>query len=395
MSINQFPDPQEKFSRSAFDELLVAEQTSRVQLQFPANINADLVSTSGVGTGTVTQASGLALVSTGASAASNANLVSNRVLKYNPGEGAKMRATAVWPLGSAAGSTLLIGIGDDSDGFYFGYEGVDFGLSKVRGGVHEFIPQALWNIDTLTSTSGSFTLDPALGNVFQIQFQWLGFGPAEFFVEDPETGAFQLVHRLKYANRHQIPSIFNPTLPLRIFVQNTTNTTDLLISSSSLGGFVEGKDTEQLGIRNSSSGVSVDGPSSIGESVVLASIRVLETFAGSSNRVEVIPDFTFVNSVGGQEMLFRVVKNATLTGASFEEHSPNKSVVEVDTSLSTTLEDGNELLSIRIANDTQLLDMSLFRISLLPGDTLSVVATKVNGGGSPRLGTTLGWKELF
>jgi len=86
-----------------------------------------------------------------------------------------------------------------------------------------------WNADKFdgTSTSG-ITLDPTKGNVYQIKYQWLGFGMIRFFVENPETGKFALVHKIKYANANTEPSIDDPSLPLLLEVINTANTTNLL-----------------------------------------------------------------------------------------------------------------------------------------------------------------------
>ena len=52
-----------------------------------------------------------------------------------------------------------------------------------------FITSGSFNVDRLDGSGPSgMTLDPQKGNVYQIAYQYLGYGNAFFGVEDPETG---------------------------------------------------------------------------------------------------------------------------------------------------------------------------------------------------------------
>ena len=62
----------------------------------------------------------------------------------------------------------------------------------------DFIAQADWNRDTFES------LDPQKGNVYEIKYQYLGFGNIDFYVEG--NNGFVLVHRLEYVNKNILPS---------------------------------------------------------------------------------------------------------------------------------------------------------------------------------------------
>jgi hypothetical protein len=53
--------------------------------------------------------------------------------------------------------------------------------------VNTFIPSGSFNLDKLDGKGQSgMTLDPQMGNVYELQFQYLGFGNAQFEVEDPQ-----------------------------------------------------------------------------------------------------------------------------------------------------------------------------------------------------------------
>ena len=113
------------------------------------------------------------------------------------------------------------------------------------------IAQSSWSEDVMDGSGVSgITLDQTKGNVFEIRYQWLGFGILDFYIENPSTGKFVLVHKIEYANINTIPSVDNPTLPMCLSASNTSNTSDIVLESSSMMGGVEGKDTQD-GLFNS------------------------------------------------------------------------------------------------------------------------------------------------
>jgi hypothetical protein len=109
-----------------------------------------------------------------------------------------------------------------------------------------FIPQADWNgAQLLGNDNTGFVLDPLKGNVFQFNIKYLGFGSITIFAElynnKTADSKFVPIHTLKLANTRTKPSLSNPSLPFRMFVENTTNTTDIVLKSGSFAGFIEGQ----------------------------------------------------------------------------------------------------------------------------------------------------------
>ena len=106
-----------------------------------------------------------------------------------------------------------------------------------------FVAQSSFNVDRLDGTGASgMTIDPSKGNVFQVAYQYLGFGNANFSIEDPETGKFIPFHRLKNANSRATPVLKNPNTSGVIEVYNTGNATGtpVVVKTASLACFIEG-----------------------------------------------------------------------------------------------------------------------------------------------------------
>ncbi len=68
-------------------------------------------------------------------------------------------------------------------------------------------------------------LSPTKGNVYKMQYQYLGFGQLRFFIEDQQTGGFILVHTIDYANRNTVPSFNQTAMSNQLMVHNVTNLT--------------------------------------------------------------------------------------------------------------------------------------------------------------------------
>ena len=485
--------------RAAFGEQSITELTPIVHLQFPYNINTRQVDKRTTNAGTITQSNDHVLVSTGTSSASKAMMRSNTVLKYNAGQGSLVRFTAIFTDG-VVNSEQTIGIGDENDGFFFGYNGTSFGILRRRGGIPEiqtltintassdvdtititldgdakadvsvtdsadktvtaqeiadadysdvgngwtakavgdkvvfiswesgsksgaftlsdassavgtfaetvdgvsatdsWIAQASWNEDAMVDGTGpsAMTLDQTKGNVYQIQYQWLGYGAINFFVENSDTGAFQLVHRIKYANANTSPSISNPTLPLCIAVVNTTNATDMVIKSSSMAGFVEGKE-ELLGLIESASNVFTIGHVTTEEPVL--TIRNKMVYQGRLNRVAAKVVFLTLSSnlaAANSNTTFRIYSRALpLTSTSYGDVDTATSVVEVDTA-GTDLTGGSLLASFVLDKEESILiDTTVLTGKLIPGETLMVTAQPSKGNASNEVGVAINWVELF
>jgi len=104
-----------------------------------------------------------------------------------------------------------------------------------------FIPSSSFNVDKLDGTGPSgMVFDPQMGNVFEISFQYLGFGNCQFSIEDPEDGKFTKFHQIKNANSRITPVLKNPNVAALATSANIGGTTNVKLKTASIGGFIEG-----------------------------------------------------------------------------------------------------------------------------------------------------------
>ena len=373
--------------KTAFGETSVANLTPVIQLNFNYNINTDIVSTAVTGSGTVTQANSKAALQTTAATSSSASFQSIRSVKYPSGQGIIARFSGVYT-DCAANSTQLLGIGDATDGFFFGCNGADFGVLRRQNTADTWVAQTAWSED---KAAGAETLPEIIwtnGNGFQIRYQWLGFGMISYWVEDPSTGLFVCVHQIEYANANTDPSVYNPTLPLYGFVENTTNATNVMVQTSSMGGFVEGK-TVITGPKNSISNTK----SGITTELNVLTIRNKSTFASKTNRVIVKLNVAGIATDGTKNAVIRLVKNATLGGTpSYTDISTNTSIVDYDVA-GTTVTGGKDLFTFVFAKvDSKDVPLKEYDIEMNPGDTLTVSATSSS---STEVTASFNWVEDF
>ena len=484
-----FPDT------TAFGETAVAEPTPVVQLQFPYNINTDIIEKRENNAGTITQAGGMAVMQTGASANSAAHMLSILPLKYNSGQGALVRFTAIYTTG-VADSIQVAGVGEVGDGLFFGYNGTAFSIDRREAGMPEiqtlsvttgavtatgnitinvdsvakvvavtsgdtarqvavkiadadfsdtglgwsatvdnatiifkawsggdksgtftladtdttgtvgtfdetvagvattnnWVAQASWSEDVSDGTGpGGMTLDPTKGNVYQIRYQWLGYGAIEFSVENSATGDFQLVHRIEYANAKTTPSLQNPTLPLHIMAKNNANTTNLTIKTSSMAGFIEGIESTVGLLRSSENTIGTLGTTEL----PILSIKNKVVYQSTLNRVGMEPEFLSLSTESTKPIIFRVRLNATLTGTpAFTDIDTSNSVISVDKA-ATGLTGGRQLFSVVLGKvDSQLVSFHDLRKRLVPGSVLTLTAEATSGSNQEPT-VSLNWTELF
>jgi hypothetical protein len=392
---------------TAFGEVMVAESTPVIQIDFVYGVNNVTTKTSTTGTGSISNGNGLFTASTGASASSTAIVYSARNLKYRPGQGALVRFTALFTTG-VANSRQVAGLGFPNlvDGIFFGYDGADFSICNLKNSSWNCIPQTSWNVDVMDGTGGASNpsgqlLDPTKGNVFQIKYQYLGFGALYFSIEDKETGNFVLVHIIKYANTNTTPSLVNPSMFLLWAAVNTTNTSDLIVKGASGYAAIEGKQ-ELLGPKYGESSANT----SVTTEIAAFTLKNCTTFNTVDNggRIQV-RSVTFganTGGVGAGVTYLRVYKDTTLGGTPvFIPHNGStsdngvtitsgNSIVSVDKA-GTTVTGGNlEWNAIVAVGNSMSADITDLNLYASPGETLTFAIESTQ---SATVGVGMTWSE--
>lgn len=373
---------------TSFGDLRVAELDPQVQLKFPYTINTDLVTVTEANGGTVIQTNSMAQLSTSAASNGSATMASRNVVTYRSGLGTLARFTGMFTDGTAS-SQQIIGIGDDDDGFFFGFNGTAFGVLTRRDGVDAWTTNTSFNVDILDGNDGpsnpsNMSLVETNLNVFQISFQWLGAGQIEFSVEDPTLGTFIPVHRVQYANNNQLPSIYNPSLSMYASVTNTGNTSDIKLSTASMAGFTEGKSLV-TGPFNTYSSSAASGAAE-----TLFNLENKATYGGKNNKTRILlKRLTTANNATATRKISVWINDAL--GApteSWTDIDTNNSVVRWDETSTGDTAGDRLLFEATLAKGTGG-QFELDSLGILPGEIVSVIADGAD------VDASITWQEDF
>ena len=296
--------------------------------------------TSLTGSGTSTFLTNESAVSLAVTTASGDKVVrqTKRCFPYQPGKSLSFLMTFVM----ASAKTNLrqrVGYFDSNNGLFLQRNGTELSLiirSYTGGSVDDTrkVVQSAWNGDKLDGSGASgITLDTTKAQILFADFEWLGVGSVRVgFVID---GQYITAHTFDNAN--EVTSVYmqTATLPLRIEIENTAATA----SSSSMkqicstviseGGY-EQTSIERVARRST----TLTG---IGTSFVpLVSIRL----ASDSLGAVILPKQVRVLPIANGEYEIALVRNATLTGASYD----TTTFASVDFDVTATAMSGGDIV---------------------------------------------------
>lgn len=251
-------------------------------------------------------------------------------------------------------------------------------LTTGTSPTEQFIPQSSWNVDRFDGTGPSGqTIDTTKGNVYGVQFQYLGYGDAFFYIVNGLTGRPQLVHVIRNANTRTSTNLRNPNLYLVWESRNIGTGTSVVMRGASGGAFVEGN-VRFLGAQFAAPPVAVTAGAGV-ETPVL-SLRANTVYLNRQSTAQLQIDRISVACDGTKTVLFKVYKNSTLTAPRWQFVNSTTSAASYDQN-ATGFSVGNGTLVYsfsvsKTGNSTeQLTDIDLF---LQAGDYLTITATSVN-----------------
>ena len=389
---------------SAFGEMSSIEPTPVTQVMFAYGLNNQMTVQYISGSGTITAPPPLLVVSTGISTGNSICQTIGR-LTYRAGQGGLARFTAIFTTG-VVNTTQIAGIGNSftvlptapiypTNGFFFGYVGTLFGIiyynNNTSGisGYNTFIPQTSWNTDICNGSLGSMNksgmnITPTYGNVYQIKYQYLGFGNIFFYVEDPSTGRFILVHILIYTNNHTITNISNPYVTMWWQANSTTATTGVSVSSGSCGLFLEGilplNNGPRFGLN-----FNANASTTLTNYITLHNLPQTNGSTIYTNLSQiVIRNISCASASGGNIIItLQIIKNATFgTVLTYTPVNAGNSIVEYSNTSSTISMGTNSVVLYNTlfnngSNSWQ--DLSDLFICANPNDTLTIAIISTSG----------------
>lgn len=374
--------------QTAFGELKTASHYGVIQEVFTYLIHPEIYNMTTIGSSSVFHNNTMCNIQTGTTTGSTAVIETKKRIKYQAGQGVCFRGTCVFN-SPIDGTQQWVGLGDINDGLFFGYTGLTFGILHRNGGVDTFIQQSAWNKDKCDGSQLFPNMIWTFGNVFQINFQYLGFGRLAFYIINPITHVFEQVHVIEYANTNIVPSLSNPSLPWRMEINNLLTTEDLTMSAASLALFVEGG-SKPNGILHAYELQTTDVKNN--DLINCLTIRNRPTFNGKINNNQVFPKIVSIANENVKPAFIRVFKNAAVSGQVFANYNTIRSIVDVDTALNGVLTGGTAVYSTVCPKEGVVtINLGDLGVYLHSGETLSITATTF--GGIADIFAALTWLE--
>jgi hypothetical protein len=260
-----------------------------------------------------------------------------------------------------------------------------------------WVDQADFNIDPLDGSGPSgMTIDPAMGNVYAVDMQYLGYGDVDMLIENDDTGRLFAFHRWHFNNLRTVPTLTNPTLKIGQAVASLGSTTALTLKGASWMGAVDGevnafRTPRAYSYQRASVGATLTS--------VLA-IRVRGVFRGLAQLAEVFPKIAYVSPEGTRACEIKFLLNPTFAGTTNWTYiDETNSLVEYDITGTTFSSNGTELASFVVAgssqgnlNFSQLESGGLHPVHLQRSDVL-VIAARIVGGAGNNVTASLTWLE--
>lgn len=257
-----------------------------------------------------------------------------------------------------AGITRRIGMYNDDNGVFFEDDGTgDYFLVVKKNGIETVRVgrnAGEWNGDTLEGDGRSQLIaNPLAQQLLGIEYEWYGSGQIKFgYVID---GEFHVIHTVNNANNTVGTWTKTPFLPLRqeLIADGTYSGPPQYFYLSSTSVIAEGG-VEDIGtIHNAENGLdfvssapSVEIDTTTNNLTLakvfypLLSLRLKDIALSAAVKIAEMQ----VSSVDNTNLYFMLVRNATLTGATFADPGEPYSAVEVDTAATTVSFSKNDII---------------------------------------------------
>lgn len=245
-------------------------------------------------------------------------------------------------------------------------------------------PQADWD-DPMLADEGAtgVVLDPTKGQVYELSYQYLGFGPVfykvEYHPDDENNPSYAYVKTLRYLNQNTVPSVAVPSAPLTCEVVSLGSTTPLSVSLSSVMLGTEGRSSSPIPMPTITASSSVVGATEL----PLVSIRNSLAFNGTKTNQtgkKITKLEVAVRGATNAIVTVRIRRDATLTGTpNFAAAATGISCADVSTT--ATGVSGGTIVYTKVFVETAQISDTIEEGQLLlePGENYTISAQASTG----------------
>ena len=383
-----------------FGGLKVSSPTAQVSLTFdkPFDTSRDVINTT-TGTGSLTSQHNRSLLRVKSGGVGTAECTSKRSLRYKTGTTVESYFTANFIGSPDIGDTMYIGIFDDEDGLFLGYNESDFvvGYRNINkdGGTEPDVTQVV----------DMSAYDLTKIHRFRIRFGYLGVGNISFEIMDGTQ--WNLIHKFQtdaaLSDRTHIGTV---SVPMSAKIVSTSGA-DLEILSGSWSSQTYSKEDKLQDKPFSHSGFRTVTPNAAER--ILVGFRSKTTFGSYTNKIR--SKLLYAEFASGSEGLYKFsiwpVPAGTIASGTFSNVDAN-SVMEVNTTI--TVDDASILAAlaspvfsthVAVASSgtgvaTQALDFEQLGLYANPGDEFVITFSEIIGGaGTDEQAWSLVYADLF
>ena len=258
-------------------------------------------------------------------------------------------------------------------------------IAQVKAGAsptEDWTPKASWNVDTAS------WLDPTKTNLYRVEFAYLGYGPLNYYIFNPSTKAWVLVHSIAWSNAKTSPNFRNPSMRVGWVSASLGSTTNLTVAGANAGAYLQGGRFEWLPFAADGTATSVTTATQV------LTVQVRREYGSRSCNAVVRPIRIGVATDSTKGAIFRVYRNPTVAGTTAHAYvDQTESVCLYDTA-GTTVTGGRILASATVGpSGNATIDMTSVGSVLVAGDELVIVA-EVTSGAASTMSATCTWGEI-
>ena len=260
------------------------------------------------------------------------------VMRYVPGRSSQL-TYAVRLEAPVTGIRRRLGLFDEQNGFYFEDAGVigSDGLPEynvvVRSSttgvmVENRVTRSQWNGDRLNGLGPSdIVADATKAQMITFDYEWYGAG--QIAVGFVINGHNYIVHTFNHANINTVPWSSTPFLPIRLEIENLTGVSGTHYLYQGSNSLISEGEATKLGIaENITSAITGYRMAVANTFYPVLSIRL----KSDALKGIVLPTTFQAATIDNTSVFYRLVRNATLTGANFVNHPDANAFTQYDVS---------------------------------------------------------------
>lgn len=296
-------------------------------------------------------------------------------------------AASIWHIQHIGSTIVFVGlaIGSKSGSYSVSSTGALAGtIAQTKAGAaatETWTAQASWNIDTAS------WLDPTKGNLYRLEFAYLGYGPLVYSIFHPTRREWARVHVIDWPNANTGTNIGNPSMRVGWVSASLGSTTNLTVAGASAMAGLQGikYHSRSFGGYGTATGVTT-------ETQVLT-VQVRREFGGRACNAILKPMVLSIGTDSNKGAIFRVLRNPTVSGTTAHAYVDQTESIALTDTAGTTVS-GGRLLGVYSVGPSgratiSLADQNMYQIS---GDEL-VITAQVTSGAASEMTASLVWEE--